>query len=70
MRPMNIIYLLYGIFLLITRPIWLLLGHKHKYRKIGEGFKFDRTMPDKPISKHYTIDRCVCGKIIEEYYGD
>lgn len=59
--------LLYGIFLLITRPIWLLLGHKHKYRKIGEGFKFDRTIPDKPISKHYTIDRCVCGKTMDCY---
>jgi hypothetical protein len=64
----SIISLLYGIFLLITRPIWLLLGHKHKYRKIGEGFKFDRTTPDKPTTKHYIIERCVCGKIKECNY--
>lgn len=64
----NMIYLLYGIFLSITRPIWLLFGHKHKYRKIGEGCKFDRTDPNKPTMNHYTIERCVCGKVINCYY--
>ena len=63
----SIISLLYGIFLSITRPIWLLLGHEHKYRKIGEGCEYDRTTPNKPIMKHYTIERCVCGKCINCY---